>query len=155
MCLGHVYMHAVWVHVSRGDVFEGMRLSLLCIFQLSMECVYVSRVHICEGQMQVYVIGLWIMHRHYVRCLSVWSVCGCHTACAFIKPPNTCSMVVKSTGFTDKLLRIELWLCHVLNVWCWANVTSGCLSFPICKMVIVISCTSQSCHWDSMSEYLL
>lgn len=25
--------------------------------------------------------------------------------CAFIKPPNTCSMVVKSTGFTDKLLR--------------------------------------------------
>lgn len=44
--------------MSRGDVFEGMRLSLLCIFQLSMECVYVSRVHICEGQMQVYVIGL-------------------------------------------------------------------------------------------------
>lgn len=44
--------------MSRGDVFEGMRPGLLCIFQVSMECVYVSRVHICEGQMQVYVIGL-------------------------------------------------------------------------------------------------
>lgn len=127
-----------WMHMSRSFVY----------IQISMECMYVSRVHICEGHMQVYVLCLWKMHRHYVRCLSVWSVCGCHRAYAFIKPPNTCNMVAKSTGFTDKLLGIELWLCHVLSVWRWANLTSGCLSFPICKMVIVISSTSQSCHWD-------
>ena len=155
MCLGHVYMHAVWVHVSRGDVFECMCPGLLYIFKylwsvcMWAECIYVMGICKC-----MLYICLWIMHRHYVRCLSIWSVCGCHRACAFIKPPNTCSLVVKSTGFTDKLLRIELWLCHVLSVWHWANGTSGCLSFPICKMVIVISSASQSCHW-ALDEWIL
>lgn len=59
MCLGHVYMHAVWVHVSRGDVFECMCPGLLCIFKylwsvcMWAECIYVKGIckcmlYVCE-----------------------------------------------------------------------------------------------------------
>lgn len=38
------------MHVSRSFVY----------IQVSMECMYVSRMHICEGHMQVYVIYMFV-----------------------------------------------------------------------------------------------
>lgn len=86
-----------------------------------------------------------------VRCLSVWSVCGCHTACAFIKPQILVVWWLRAQALQTSCFKLNYGFVMYL-MYDAGQTASGCLSFPICKMVIVISCTSQSCHWDSMSD---